>query len=316
MSAEWGIRSHVGKAMGVGVADYDLDGRPDLFVTNDGYYNFLFHNTGQKFEEVALPMGVGLVEDGGFISGMGVDFRDFDNDGYPDIVTVALNNETFPVFRNLDGRGFEEITFPSGMRELSRSMGGYGPGLYDFDNDGWKDLFVTRGHVRAPLETRGLRSSSTTRFFDNLGASGKWQALTEEAGLNACSPARHRGCAFADFDGDGRMDVVATAIGKEAEIWMNRSEAAGHWLGIALEGTKSNRDGIGARVKVVTRAGAQYNHMTTSVGYASSSHGPVHFGLGAEDQAEQVEIHWPSGIVQTLRNVAGDRLIEVKESAD
>ena len=112
------------------------------------------------------------------------------------------------------------------------------------------------------------------------------------------------------------MDVVATALGKEAEIWMNRSEGAGHWLQIALEGTKSNRDGIGARVKIVTQGGAQYNHMTTSVGYASSSHGPVHFGLGADAQAEQVEIHWPSGIVQTLRNVAADRVLRVKESAD
>ena len=315
VSAQWGLRSHVGKAMGVGMADYDRDGRPDLFVTNDGYYNFLFHNTGQKFEEVALAAGVGLVEDGEFISGMGLDFRDFDNDGYPDIVTVALNNETFPVFRNMGGHGFEEITYPSGMRELSRSMGGYGPGLYDFDNDGWKDLFVTRGHVRA-LPITGVTIEQHNTVFRNLGASGKWQALTEEAGLDASPPARHRGCAFGDLDGDGRVDVVATALGREAEIWMNRSEGAGHWLDIALEGTKSNRDGIGAVVKVVTKAGPQYNHMTTSVGYASSSHGPVHFGLGAENQAEQVEIRWPSGIVQTLRNVPGDRVLEVKESAE
>jgi hypothetical protein len=154
VSAQWGLRPHVGKAMGVGVADYDLDGRPDLFVTNDGYYNFLFHNTGKKFEEVALEAGVALVEDGGFISGMGVDFRDFDNDGRPDIVTVALNNETFPVFHNVGGGGFEEVSYASGMREMSRSMAGYGPGLYDFDNDGWKDLFVTRGHVRGDCERR------------------------------------------------------------------------------------------------------------------------------------------------------------------
>ncbi len=183
---------------------------------------------------------------------MGLDFRDFDNDGYPDIVTVALNNQTFPLFRNMGGRGFEEITFPSGMRQLSRSMGGYGPGLYDFDNDGWKDLFVTRGHVRA-LPKPGMPVDQYNTVFRNLGASGKWQALTEEAGLNASPPARHRGCAFADFDGDGRVDVVATALGREAEIWMNRSEGAGHWLDIALEGTKSNRDGIGALVKVVTK---------------------------------------------------------------
>jgi hypothetical protein len=315
VSEQWGIRSHVGKAMGVGMADYDRDGRPDLFVTNDGYYNFLFHNTGQKFEEVALKAGVGLVEDGEFISGMGLDFRDFDNDGYPDIVTVALNNETFPLFRNLGGGGFEEITLPSGMRELSRSMGGYGPGLFDFDNDGWKDLFVTRGHVRAQ-EVPGIPIDQYNTVFRNLGASGKWQALTKEAGLDASPPARHRGCAFGDFDGDGRVDVVATALGREAEIWMNRSEGAGHWLDIALEGTKSNHDGIGATVKVVTKAGVQYNHMTTSMGYASSSHGPVHFGLGEEDKAEQVEIRWPSGIVQTLRNVVGDRVLKARESAD
>ena len=178
-------------AGGVAVFDYNKDGRPDIFVTNDEYYNFLFHNTGQKFEEVALEAGVALVEDGEFISGMGHDFRDFDNDGYPNIVTVALNNQTFPVFRNMGGRGFEEITFPSGMREMSRSMGGYGPGLYDFDNDGWKDLFVTRGHVRA-LPKPGMTIDQYNTVFQNVGASGKWhhRASSRLAGTSlatACS---------------------------------------------------------------------------------------------------------------------------------
>ena len=314
VSEEWGLRAHVGKGMGVGVADYDLDGRPDLFVTNDTYYNFLFHNTGSKFEEVALDAGVGLVEDGEFISGMGVDFRDVNNDGYPDIVLVALNNQTFPIFRN-DGKGsFEEITAQCAMAYLSRSMGGYGPGLYDFDNDGWKDLFVTRGHVEARPKP-GTEIEQYNTVFRNLGPSGRWQPLTEEAGLNASPPARHRGCAFADLDGDGRIDVVATALGRQAEIWMNRSESSGHWLDVALEGTKSNRDGMGAVVKVMTAAGAQYNHMTSSVGYASSSYGPVHFGLGNERLVAELEIRWPSGIVQKLRSVPGDRMINVKESA-
>ncbi|MEJ2007696.1 MAG: CRTAC1 family protein [Acidobacteriota bacterium] len=313
VSKEWGLRAHVGKGMGVGMADYDLDGRPDLFVTNDTYYNFLFHNAGGKFEEVALKEGVGLVEDGDFISGMGVDFRDINNDGYPDIASVALNYQTFPIFRNMRGHGFEEITDPSRMRNLSMSMSGYGPGLFDFDNDGWKDLFVTRGHVEA-LPKPGVEIEQYNTVFRNLGAGGQWQALTSKAGLTASAPARHRGCAFADFDNDGRMDVVATALLRSPEIWMNRTEGAGHWLSVALEGTRSNRDGIGALVKVVTRAGTQYNHMTTSVGYASSSHGPVHFGLGPETKAELVEVRWPSGIVQRVRNVAGDRVLRVKEA--
>ncbi len=313
VSEKWGVRAFVGKGMGVGVADFDLDGRPDLFVTNDTYYNYLFHNTGQKFEEVAFQQGVALVEDGEFISGMGLDFRDYDNDGYPDILIVALNNQTFPVFRNKGGKGFEEVTTPSGMRRLSRSMAGYGAGFYDFDNDGWKDIFVTRGHVES-IPKPGTDIDQPNTVFRNLGASGQWRSLTAEAGLDAAPPARHRGCAFGDFDGDGRVDVVVTALGKEAEIWMNRTEGAGHWLDISLEGTKSNRDGIGAVVKIVTGAGTQFNHMTTSVGYASSSHGPIHFGLGAEDKAKQIEIRWPSGIVQMLQDVAANRVLAVKEA--
>jgi hypothetical protein len=312
VSAEWGIRSHVGKGMGVGMADYDLDGKPDLFVTNDGYYNFLFHNTGKKFDEVAMQAGVSLPDDGNFISGMGLDFRDVDNDGYPDIALAALANQTFPLFHNQAGKEFFEITAPSGLRETTLSRSGFGLGIYDFDNDGWKDIFVTGGHVLS-LMTLGTNVDEENFVFRNPGRTGKWGL--DEAGLSALPPARHRGCAFGDFDGDGRTDVVVTALGKDAVIWMNRTEPSGHWLDIALEGTRSNRDGIGARIKVVTKSGTQYNHMTTSVGYASSSDGPVHFGLGADTRAMLVEIHWPSGVVQTLQDVAADRVITAKEPA-
>ena len=196
VSKEWGIREHVGKGMGVGVADYDLDGKQDLFVTNDAEYNFLFHNLGNKFEEVAFDAGVALPEGGQFISGMGLDFRDFNNDGYPDIAFVALNNQTFPLFLNTGKGDFREVTTPSGMRDLSHEDVGLSvAALYDFDNDGWKDLFVTRGHVESqPLPGTEIAQHNTV--FRNLGRSGKWEALTEEAGLDASPKARHRGCAL------------------------------------------------------------------------------------------------------------------------
>lgn len=312
VSKEWGIRDHVGKGMGVGMADYDLDGRPDLFVTNDASYNSLFHNRGNKFEEVAFEAGVALTEDGNFISGMGTDFRDFNNDGYPDVVFAALVGQTFPMFQNTGKGTFQEVTTENGMREASLPMSGYGVGLYDFDNDGWKDLFVSGGHVQSvPLP--GQPIDQYNAVFRNPGRSGKWKASTDKAGFTASPAARHRGCAFADLDGDGKIDIVLSAIGRDAEIWMNRTQKSGHWLETALHGTKSNRDGIGARIKVVTKGSVQYNHMTTSVGYASSSDGPVHFGLGSDSRAEEIEIHWPSGVVQTLRGVDADRRVEVTE---
>jgi len=313
VSAESGIRAHPGKGMAAGVADYDLDGRMDIFVTNDKLENFLFHNKGGgKFEEVAFEANVALRDDAEWISGMGLDFRDIDNDGYPDIVYVALDEETFPIFKNTGKGDFLDITRASGMGVLSLPMAGYSPNVYDFDNDGWKDIFVTRGHVEVVLPERHGQVDQYNSVFRNLGGA-KFAALTAEAGLAAQAPKRHRGSAVGDLNGDGRVDVVATAIGAPAEIWMNDSPGNDHWLEFQLEGTKSNRDAIGARIKVTTRSATQYNHVTFSTGYASSSAGPVHFGLGQDKSADMVEIHWPSGLVQELKNVPGDRVVRVKE---
>ena len=313
VSKQWGLREHIGKGMGVGVADYDLDARPDLFVTNDAGYSFLFHNLGNKFEELAFQANAALPEEGAFISGMGLDFRDFDNDGYPDIAYVALNRQTFPLFRNTGKGDFTEVTASTNMTSESLSMSGFGPALYDFDNDGWKDLFVSRGHVSA-THPPGAEVKQPNTVFRNLGTSGKWEALTEQAGFAPSTAARHRGCALGDFDNDGRIDVVVTSMDANAELWMNRNPSSGHWINIALQGTKSNRDGIGARIKVVTKAGTQHNHQTSSVCYASSTLGPVHFGLGSESQALKIEITWPSGAVQSLENIAADRILKVTET--
>ena len=307
-----GIRAHPGKGMSACIADYDNDGLPDIFVTNDKLFNFLYHNKGHnRFEEVAFEMGVALPEHGNLISGMGCDFRDLNNDGYPDIALSALQLETFPIYQNVAGKSFDEITARSGMTLLSDPMSGYSVNIADFDNDGWKDIFISRGDVASPNMAGRVHVDQFNTVFRNLN--GKWAALTEEAGFGALPPRRHRGAAVGDFNGDGKLDLVVAALSAPAEVWINDSPGTNHWLEFALQGTKSNRDGIGARIRVTAAGKAQYNHMTTASGYASSSVGPVHFGLGDARVADEVEIRWPSGTVQTLRNVAADQIMQVKE---
>jgi hypothetical protein len=313
ISAESGIRAHPGKGMGVGMADFDGDGLPDLFVANDKMFNFLFRNTGaNKFQEAAFEKGVMLAEYGDPISGMGVDARDLNNDGSPDIVFTALQDETFPIFQNDRNGQFTEVTNRSGMALLSKPMSGYGVNVADFDNDGWKDIFVSRGDVQS-LAMAGSRKIEQPNTVFRNSQRGGWSALTAEAGFASQPPRRHRGSAIGDFNHDGKLDVVVTALGSPAEVWMNDSPNANHWIELALQGTKSNRDGIGAKIKLTAGRVVQFDQVSTTAGYASSSAGPIHFGLAAATVVDAIEIRWPSGVVQVLRKVPVDKLQRITE---
>ena len=303
-----GIGAHIGRGMGVAFADYDNDGRMDIFVTNDNLPNFLFQNRGDgTFEEVGLQSGVALTNNGLPIASMGVDFRDFDNDGLPDLNITALAGETFPLFRNSGKSVFLDATHDSRLGPLSTTRSGWSNGFFDFNNDGWKDLFTANSDVNDLIDLfQPTHYKQPNSLFANLG-DGIFRDVSSDAGFNVSRA--HRGSAFADFDNDGRIDVVVSALGEPAELWQNVSPEANRWLILKLTGTRSNRDGIGAKI----RLGNQSNHVTNSVGYASSSPRSVHFGTGKLENIERIEIRWPSGTVQVLRNVATNQVLEVHE---
>jgi hypothetical protein len=310
VSSESGIASHIGKGMAAAIADYDHDGLMDIFVTNDKMPNFLFHNLGKgRFEEVAFQAGVALIDSGAEISSMGTDFRDYNNDGLPDIVSTALSGETFPIFQNRDRGQFADAGYASRMGIASRVYGGWGVGVFDFNNDGWKDIFTANSHVNDKVEAfEATQYRQHDSVFLNRG-NGTFEDVSSSAGPEFLVARAHRGSGFADFNHDGRVDVVVSALGDAPELWENISPEENTWLILHLTGTKSNRDGIGAEI----RLGNQYNHMTSAVGYASSSHFGVHFGTGKRERIDRIEIKWPSGIRQELRDIRTNQILNVRE---
>jgi hypothetical protein len=291
VSARTGVASHIGRGMSVAFADYDGDGFMDVVVTNDKLPNFLFHNVqGKRFEEVALDAGVALLDAGRPISSMGADFRDYDNDGRPDITIVALANETFPLFRNEGAGMFRDATYSSGLAQATARRSGYCPAFVDLNNDGFKDLFVSGGHVNDRIaETEPTRYKEPNMVFVNLG-NGRFRDVP---GLEGVARA-HRGCAFADFDGDGLTDVVVTALGEPTELWRNTTKTEARYVDVLLRGKRSNRDGIGAQVRI----GSQTQVASSAVGYASSTLQPLHFGGVAA--GDTIEVRWPSGALQRV----------------
>jgi hypothetical protein len=316
VSAETGLIQHLGKGMGAVSADYDGDGFADIFVANDTRPNFLFHNLGGKrFEEVALESGVAYPDSASAISGMGADFRDVDNDGRPDLWHTAIENETFPLYVNAGGGSFLEKTDTS-LLNRTRAMSGWSNGIFDFDNDGWKDLFVARGNVLDNIALfSNRRYEEPNAVFRNLGR-GRFQDVSVEAGPEFQRAAAHRGAAFGDLDNDGRVDAVVTVLNGKVKYFHNTSPNRNHWIVLKLTGSGSNRMGLGAQIRVTSEDGTrQSNHVTTGVGYACSSDPRAHFGLAASKTIREIEIRWPSGIRQTLRNVAADQILQVEEKA-
>jgi hypothetical protein len=302
--------------MGLAFADYDNDGFTDVFVSNDTSPNFLMHNNGDgTFKDVALEQGVAYTANGSVVAGMGADFRDLNNDGLPEIFHTAMFGDTFPLYKNT-GTQFDDVTDVSGMTAFSHRMTAWSTGAFDFDNDGWKDLFVAGGAIlddelevlhRPALQPDGLLRNNGNLTFTDVSAT---------AGIAFLSPRLHRGAAFGSFNNDGKIDVVVSTINDKPQLLMNGTATGNHWIILNLVGTKDNRDGLGTRVKIVTAEGVQYNHATTAVGYSSSSDKRVYFGLGKAAAIDRIELCWPTGVRQVLTNVKADQVLTVVEKQD
>jgi hypothetical protein len=305
VSAKSGIASVKGKGLGVAFNDYDGDGFVDIFVANDGMEQFLFHNKGDStFEERALETGVAFSDDGKTYAGMGAAFADYDNDGLPDIVVTNLALEKYALYKNEGAGQFRYASLTTGLAALTAHSSGWGVGLFDFDNDGWKDLFVAQSHVLDNVEKihSGLRYLEPPAMFRNQA--GKFEK-TDLAGLPAVAG---RGAAFGDLNNDGYVDVVVSVLGGRPLVLLNRG-GGNHWLTLKLVGVHGSRDGAGAKVRI----GSQWAYATTSGSYLSANDGRVYFGLGSEKEVS-VEIVWPGGKKQILEKVAVDQVLTVREA--
>ena len=314
VSVQSHISQYVGKGMGVAFADYDNDGFTDIFVSNDTFQNFLLHNNGDgTFTDVASEAGVAFTGNGKTVAGMGADFRDLDNDGKPDIFHTAMFGDTFPLYRNLGGGQFEDATSRAGLTTLTSRFTAWGTGAFDFDNDGRKDLFAATSDILDNADAVVHRPYVLPNLLLRNKGNLTFEDVSSGAGAGFTVPAAHRGAAFGDFSNDGKIDIVVTVLNGPPELLMNRTKNQNHWIILKLVGVKSNRDGLGTKVKISTSHGDQYNEATTAVGYNSSSDKRVHFGLGDATVIDKIELAWPSGVKQILTNVKADQILTVTE---
>jgi enediyne biosynthesis protein E4 len=305
-----------GKGLGIALADYDRDGYVDLFVANDSMAEFLYHNKGDgTFEEAGLTSEVAVDVDGRTYAGMGVDFADYNNDGWPDIVVTDLANQRYALYRNNGDGSFTYASNTTGIGQMTMVHSGWGVRFFDYDNDGWKDLLIAQGHDLDTIELNypNLHYREPMLLARNTGKS--FEDVSAQAGAVFRQPWVARGMAIGDLDNDGRLDAVVTTNDGPAHILHNETARRNHWILLKLVGHKSNRDAIGAEVTLTTASGSQYATVSTAGSYLSSSDKRVHFGLGRESAAQKIEIRWPSGIHQVLKDVSADQILQVDEPA-
>jgi hypothetical protein len=304
------------KGLGIAIADYDRDGHIDLFFANDSMVEFLYRNKGNgTFEEVGLASGVAVDMDARTYAGMGVDFADYNNDGWPDLVVTDLANQRYALYQNNGDGTFNYASHTAGIGQMTLSHSGWGVRFLDYDNDGWKDILIAQGHDLDTINLTfpNLRYREPMLLARNTGHG--FVDVSQQSGSVFQKPWVARGMAIGDIDNDGRLDAVVTTNDGPVHILHNETPSANHWILLKLVGHKSNRDAIGAEVTLVTASGPQYANVSTASSYLSASDKRVHFGLGHEKVAQTIDIRWPSGLRQTLKNIAADQILQIDEPA-
>jgi hypothetical protein len=306
--------------LGVLTADFDNDGWPDIYVANDSTASALYKNLGNgKFTDVAMEAGCALSADGKPQAGMGVSAIDYDLDGNLDILKTNFAGDTPSLYRNIGGGNFEDATFPAGLGKHTQFLG-WGCGFFDMDNDGWADILICNGHVYPEVEQLRTEAgyAQSKLLYRNL-RNGRFDEVSLEGGPGITVPVASRGCAFGDFDNDGDIDVVVNTVNDYPQLLRCDQKNKNNWLKVRTIGTKSNRSGIGARLRCVThmegeiKAHAQIDEVRSGGSYYSQNDLRVHFGIGKAEKVDLLEIRWPSGAMEKLENIKPNQVIYVKE---
>jgi len=304
--------------MGVVWGDYDGDGWPDLFVTNDSGWNFLYHNKGNgTFEEVGVLSGTGLGLNGERYGNMAADFGDFDRDGKLDIFVSRYGDQAASLYGNRGDGQFVDVADKAGIAKPTYTPVKWGTGFGDFDNDGWLDIFLANGNFSSLMDALpyDARYAEPIQLFRNRG-DRTFEDVASAAGLNDGPLKSRRGTAFGDINNDGNLDVVVFNAAGPPTLFLNETENANHRILLRLVGTKSNRSAIGARVAVTTANMTQIDEVRAGGSYNSCNDSRLHFGLGSEAKISKMEVRWPSGATQQFRDVAADAIYEVKEGQE